>query len=93
MSRGGLNEHEHEHEHEPTNQQTINPNTKSSGEYPFVKYFSYQSYDPKSFDPVQSIRDYAIRPLIGALFNPFLLCVGESRVGGPRDSVSKKDFS
>ncbi|TFJ81912.1 hypothetical protein NSK_006580 [Nannochloropsis salina CCMP1776] len=39
------------------------------GDYPFVRYFSYQSYDPKSLDPVASVRDYEIKPVRGV--NPF----------------------
>ncbi|EWM22223.1 hypothetical protein Naga_100312g6 [Nannochloropsis gaditana] len=39
------------------------------GDYPFVRYFSYQSYDPKSLDPVASVRDYEIKSVRGV--NPF----------------------
>src|SRR6056297_1361039 len=33
----------------------------TTGDYPFVRYFSYQSYDPKSLDPVASVRDYEVQ--------------------------------
>lgn len=39
------------------------------GDFPFVRYFSFQSYDPKSMDPVASVRDYEIKPFEGV--NPF----------------------
>ena len=35
------------------------------GEYPFVRYFSYQSYDPKSMDPVASVVDFDVSRWVG----------------------------